>query len=272
MNNQSDNVREVSSKRKLEGANDSDLEQTPVPSKRLTKGEKRRMRRREFVYKRERAERKQAALNAMGFLPVDAPANIGVIRLERRKDLPQRMAGHTWHYDDEIFDSFRKFGHRGTGMFVVLDKATDELVFAARITETKDMDPEKREMFNRIFTYFKRGEAYYPDNKTNAAKTHGTMKAIGWRAAMEPGQAYGTYAPNRKAKDSPEEWKAHSMEALQIHRLYAESFRTLAPRIYEGQVKERMVHGVPLLGVSDGAYQENIEDLFCSNLAWTYSK
>jgi hypothetical protein len=43
-----------------------------------------------------------------------------------------------------------------------LDKATDELVFAARITETKDMDPEKREMFNRIFTYFKMGEAYCP--------------------------------------------------------------------------------------------------------------
>jgi hypothetical protein len=95
MNNQCDNVREVSSKRKLEGANDSDLEQTPVPSNRLTKGEKRRMRRREFVYTRERAERKQAALNAMGFLPVDAPANIGVIRLERRKDLPRRMAGYT---------------------------------------------------------------------------------------------------------------------------------------------------------------------------------
>jgi hypothetical protein len=102
--------------------------------------------------------------------------------------------------------------------------------------------------------------------------TEGKMKAIGWRKAMEIDEAYGTYAPNQKAKENPEGWKTFSDEVLQIHHLYAESFRTLAPRIYECQVKERISLGVPLLGVSDGAEEEKIEDLFCSNLVWTYGK
>jgi hypothetical protein len=117
--------------------------------KKKDRSKKKRLNRKE-KQREERAQRKEAGLAALGLLPVDAPSDIGIIRLPRRPELREEMKDKTWYYEDDIFKEFHKFGHRGTGMFVVLDKETDELVFAARTTETKDMNPEKREMFNRI--------------------------------------------------------------------------------------------------------------------------
>lgn len=54
------------------------------------------------------------------------------------------MMNKAFAHDDDIFKEFKRSGGKGSGTIYVLDEATKELVFAVKITETKDMADEDK--------------------------------------------------------------------------------------------------------------------------------
>ena len=55
----------------------------------------------------------------------------------------------------------------------------------------------------------------------------GSMKAIGWRASMEQGHAFGTYVPHTSV--DPQLGNNHTERGKEVHRMFAESFQDVAP-------------------------------------------
>ncbi|KAA8893908.1 hypothetical protein FN846DRAFT_787265 [Sphaerosporella brunnea] len=177
------------------------------------------------------------------------------------------MQGKRFHHTDPIFDDFKRIGGKGSGTVVVLDEDTDEVVFIAKITEYQDMTRDDLATFNHVFTYFHRDQRLHLPVKTNHAMVNGQMRAIGWRACMETGQAVGTYAPSSTGHKNMDAWLKHTQGALEVHRIYANSFCNLAPNMYGSQVQQRAELGVPALGADYDDDEHTF--LYCSNLAYT---
>ena len=88
---------------------------------------------------------------------------------------------------------------------------------------------------------------------------------------MEQGQAFGTYASHTSVNSLT--WFNYT-EGGEIHRMFAESFRHLAPEFYKNQQFERCNYSVPALGVNFANSNPNQDHPFtyCSDLAYIYSK
>ncbi|KAA8893285.1 hypothetical protein FN846DRAFT_1005876 [Sphaerosporella brunnea] len=237
---------------------DTEFEVQPLTSKdrklALWK-EKKRQNRREHAYKRQKEQRVQEALSVIG---EGSSKHVAVIKLQRRPELAREMEGKRFDHTDPIFDDFKRIGGKGSGTVVVLDEDTDE-----------DMTQEDLDTFNYVFTYFRKDQRLHLPVKNNHAMIKGQMTAIGWRVCMETGQAVGTYAPSPAGKKHIEAWLEHRKGAIEVHRIYANSFCNLAPNMYRSQVQQRAKLGVPALGVD---YENNnLPFLFCSNLAYTHN-
>jgi len=96
------------------------------------------------------------------------------------------------------------------------------------------------------------------------------MRAIGWRASMEQNQAFGTYIAHSSVDRSI--WYNHTEGGKEIHHMFAESFRVVAPGLFENQQMERYDYSVPALGVDFQDEKNNHPYIFCSNLAYMYSE
>ena len=89
---------------------------------------------------------------------------------------------------------------------------------------------------------------------------------------MEQGQAFGTYVPFTSV--NPATWFNHTEGGKEVHRVFAESFRDRALGLYENQQIELYNYSVPALGVdfaSNPDSEQDHTDIYCSNLAYTYS-
>jgi hypothetical protein len=146
-----------------------------------------------------------------------------------------------------MFCVFKYLGGRSSGSICILDEDTHELVAAIRITEVKDLIPQSKAKFQHIFSYFTQDKGFHPSVGNNHTMVGGGMRAIGWRASMEQGQAFGTYVPHTSM--DPSIWYNHMEGGKEIHRMFAESFRDMAPGLLENQQMERYDYSVPALGV-----------------------
>jgi hypothetical protein len=195
------------------------------------------------------------------------------VRIVYRPRCPERatfMKGQQYAPNDPIFCHFKRLGGCGSGSIYILDDDTHELVAAIRNTEVTDLTPESKAKFQHIFSYFTRDKGFHPSVANNHAMVGGGMRAIGWRASMEQGQAFGTYVPHTSV--DPSIWYNHTEGGKKIHRMFAESFRDMAPGLFETQQMERYDYSVPALGVDFQDEKKNHPYIFCSNLAYTYSK
>ena len=75
--------------------------------------------------------------------PVSTFKSVTIYR-KRRPDPREGMMNKAFAHDDDIFKEFKRSGGKGSGTIYVLDEATKELVFAVKITETKDMADEDK--------------------------------------------------------------------------------------------------------------------------------
>jgi hypothetical protein len=236
-------------------------------------GKEKRKETRGAIKKAERLE----GLVAAGFLHSEAQELLKDkqrdVRIVYRPRCPERatlMKGQQYASNNPIFCDFKSLGGRGSGSIYILDQDTHELVAAIRITEVTDLTPESKAKFQHIFSYFTRDKGFHPSVANNHAMVGGGMRAIGWRASMEQGQAFGTYVPHTSV--DPSIWYNHTEGGKEIHRMFAESFRDMAPGLFENQQMERYDYSVPALGVDFQDEKKNHPYIFCSNLAYTYSK
>lgn len=99
------------------------------------------------------------------------------------------------------------------------------------------------------------------------------MKAIGYRAGMEPGYDFGTYAMNKKIPS--QSLSNHFSGGIQFHNNLGLSFLNMAPSFfYERQQQVREL-GLPLLGIDYGTRENPTvflpqEHLFTPQVAYTY--
>ena len=199
--------------------------------------------------------------------------DVRIIYRSRRTDLAAAMKGQSYAANDPIFDQFTRLGGKGSGTVYILDQETHDLVSAITITEVKDLTPTLRAKFQHIFSYFIRDKGFHPSVANNHTMIAGSMKAIGWRASMEQGQAFGTYVPFTSV--NPATWFNHTEGGKEVHRMFAESFRDLALGLYENQQIELYNYSVPALGVDFASNSDSEQDhpyIYCSNLAYTYSE
>ena len=216
-------------------------------------------------YKEKKVATREKGQRAVGVTDPDSNLPCATIRVKRRPDLREAMKGNEYSHDDPIFKEFKRIGGKGSGTVYVIDDVTEELVFAVKITEMKDMGEQDVTTYNTIFQYFEDDRAHHKPCHSNGAMVAGKMIPIGYRKSMEPGQAFGTYACK---KPGSEEFFAHSMNAAYIHQLYAEKFKSLAPGLYEHQVNEHAKGKLPAVGFNYSS--EDPEDfVFCSNLVFT---
>jgi len=264
---------------------------TTTGKKRLSKKERQRMK----EEKQERFEREKAVgqekrkdtreavkeagrlegLVAAGFgytqaLELLKTRDVRVIHRGNCPDLAATMKEKAYAPNDPIFSDFQSLGGHSSGAIYILDEDTHELVAAIRITEVKDLKPTSRAKFQHIFSYFTRDKGFHPSVANNQAMIGGGMRAIGWRASMEQNQAFGTYVP--RSSVDPSIWYNHTEGGKEIHRMFAESFRDMAPGLFENQQMERYDYSVPALGVDFQDEKNNHPYIFCSNLAYTYSE
>lgn len=211
----------------------------------------------------ERLENAKKALVTAGFAPETEKENVSVIYRRRRQDLHDEMKDKAYPYEHAIFRGFKRIGGRGSGTIYVLDEDTRELVFAVKITETRDMTESDKETYGEVFDYFHEDLVNHYGVKRNGAMINGYMVASGWRKSQEPKEEFGTYAAKGGLRKW-EEWHVHSQRGAHIHQLFAERFANLAPALYENQVMERAGYQVPAFGFE---YDEELEEyVWCSNL------
>jgi len=195
------------------------------------------------------------------------------VRIIYRPRCPERatfMNGQQYAPNDPIFCDCKPLGRRGSGSFYILDEDTHEIVAAIKITEVKDLTPKSKAKFQHIFSDFTRDKGFHPSVANNNAMVGGGMGASGWHASMEQGQAFGTYVPYTSV--DPSIWYNHTEGGKEIHRMFAESFRDMARGLFENQQMECHDYSVPALGVDFQNDKKNHPYIFCSNLAYTYSK
>ena len=121
--------------------------------------------------------------------------DVRIIYRSRRTDLAAAMKRQSYAANDPIFDQFTHLGGKGSGTVYMLDQETHDLVSAITITEVKDLTPTLSAEFQHIFSNFIHIKGFHPSIANNHTMIAGTMKAIGWGASMEQGQAFGTYVP-----------------------------------------------------------------------------
>jgi len=177
----------------------------------------------------------------------DKKHDVRIVYLPRCSERATFMKGQQYTPNDPIFCDFKHLGRCGSSSIYILDKDTHELVAAIRITEVKDLTPESKIKFQHIFSYFTRDKGFHPSVANNHAMVEGGMRAIGWRASMEQGQAFGTYVPHTSM--DPSIWYNHTEGGKEIHHMFAESFRDMAPGLFENQQMECYDYSVPALGV-----------------------
>ena len=136
------------------------------------------------------------------------------------------MKGQSYAANDPIFDKFTRLGRKGSGTVYILDQETHDLVSAITITEVKDLTPTSRAKFQHIFSYFIRDKGFHPSVANNHTMIAGSMKAIGWRASMEQGEAFGTYVPFTSM--NPATWFNHTKGSQEVPQMFAKCFRDLA--------------------------------------------
>lgn len=188
------------------------------------------------------------------------------------------MRDRRFAYDDPIFDDFVVIGGSdwGSCIVVVLDQHDPtKLVFAAKITEVKDLTHEQHEKFEKTFTYFHsdHGRMHGAVNR-NSAMVGGKMGAMGWRATQgEKGYKFGCYAAGTYGRSHPEDWLSHTYEEEDVRDLYYESFQGLAPKLLQEQAEHRAQLGVPAFGYFDyNSHTARVFDMrqYFSNLAYTF--
>ena len=115
-----------------------------------------------------------------------------------------------YEWEDPIFDSnFTRIGGPSWGSctVIVLDIDTNELVFAGRITESKDLF-EKRETFQQIFDYAFEGMSMHREVTRNGPLLKGKMWGDGWRGgfgnltANGEVETIGTYVAKERFQDA----------------------------------------------------------------------
>ena len=200
----------------------------------------------------------------------DEKRDVRIVYSPRCPERATFMKGQQYAPNDPIFCDFKRLSGRGSGSIQILDEDTHEVIAAIRITEVKDLTPESKAKFQHIFSYFTRDKGFHPSVANDHAMVGGGMRAIGWRASMEQGQAFGTYVPHTSM--DPSIWYNHTEGGKEIHHMFAESFRDMAPGLFENQQMERYDYSVPALGVDFQDEKKNHPYIFCSNLAYTYSK
>ena len=132
----------------------------------------------------------------------DEKCDVRIVYRPRCPEHANYMKGQQYAPNNAIFCNFKCLGGRGSGSIHILDDDTHELVAAIRITEVKDLTPESKAKFQHIFSYFTRNKGFQPSVANNHAMVGGGMRAIGWRASMEQGQAFGTYVPHTSVDPS----------------------------------------------------------------------
>ena len=162
--------------------------------------------------------------------------DVRVIHRRNRPDLAAIMKEKAYALNDPIFSHFQCLGGHGSGAIYILDEDTHELVNTMRITEVKDLKPGSRAKFQHIFSYFTRDKGFHPSVANNHAMIGGGMRAIGWRASMKQNQAFGTYVAHSSVDRSI--WYNHTEGGKEIHCMFAESFRVMAPGLFENQQME----------------------------------
>ena len=246
---------------------------TPVPLSSLNARQRANRKRlqtqnkaRKDTERNQKREHAKLALDKAGFSAWGEKENVSVIYRRRRQDLHDEMEDKAYPYDHPIFQGFKRIGGRGSGTIYVLDEDTKELVFAVKITETKDMTERDKEIYGTVFDYFQHDLVQHYGVKRNGAMVNGYMVASGWRKSQDKMEEFGTYCA-KGGMARWDEWYAHTERAAHIHQLYAERFADLAPALYENQVEERAGYQVPAFGFD---LDDDLDEyVWCSNLVHT---
>ncbi|RPA71358.1 hypothetical protein BJ508DRAFT_315689 [Ascobolus immersus RN42] len=193
------------------------------------------------------------------------PGSKPIIRLDKRDTgLEDALYGYVIDHDDpRLEQSFKTIDDRTSCTYSALDRDTKKVVFVAKVNLYQDMTTTEKNRFQRLFTYFAKDQAIKGHQTLNngAGKDGGGhMNAVGWRPGYETGLSRFTADDIQKHEDQLEE----------IHASISSSFHTLSSLIFAQQRAELLAANTPIAG---HAYEEtglDIEDCFCSNIAYMY--
>ncbi|TGZ77316.1 hypothetical protein EX30DRAFT_344214 [Ascodesmis nigricans] len=210
---------------------------------------------RNLRYKKKKAERRQATDEAIR-KKHDVHENLTGVTLEI--STPLRIIRRKRNGGLEaIFQTFHRIGFKRSGIVVVLDDDTGELVFAARATLKDDLLANQNSFadFQKVFTYFKKDQGLHQRcNSNGAAGQNANMWAIGWRKSQTPGEISGTYVPKSQYRfpGTSKIWLDHTAQASEIHKTFGERFMTLTPIIQQSVHEQLQGLGQVALGFDVG--------------------
>ncbi|RPA72980.1 hypothetical protein BJ508DRAFT_334522 [Ascobolus immersus RN42] len=195
-----------------------------------------------------------------------------IIRLHRRdKSLEELKMGNVM--DEEDINYFTKIDGRSSSVYVAVDKESREIAFVARVNLYEDMTAQQHDEYQRIFSYFARDRAIKGSQSLkNGAMRGGKMNAVGWRPGYEPGVHVDTYRRGkpRKGQTTENDIREHVIGLTGVHDAISNNFRSLSALIHQNQNSQLRELLVPAAGKHFGAQGDELDESFCSNIAYTF--
>jgi hypothetical protein len=213
---------------------------------------------------------------------VDYDDRIRVISQERDDAVEQAMKGKTWDVNDPIFTDFKiinGFHENGgidttatSGTVVVKDHDSGDIVLVVRFTKFIDATADKWQRMKTLFSYIQADKAFHNEITINHARTHGKIKAFGWRAGTDRGVAFGNYTITDTA--DVDDAESHLNDSAKIHDICAQSFHELSPRFHFQACEQRRQRSIPIFGYIDTTDPDDmkVRQLYSPNATYTFGK